>query len=85
LRQETERLNEQARHRLRELKNRIGTLETRLRLLGPDQVLARGYSITMDAETGKVIRESKAVEQGAKIRTKLKSGEIASTVENAKD
>jgi exodeoxyribonuclease VII large subunit len=85
LRQETERLHEQTRHRMRELKNRIATLETRLRLLGPDQVLARGYSITIDAESGKVLREAKAVEKGAKIRTKLKSGEIASTVEKTSD
>jgi exodeoxyribonuclease VII large subunit len=82
LRQETERLHEQTRHRMRELRNRIVTLETRLRLLGPDQVLARGYSITMDAETGTVIREAGTVEKGAKIRTKLKSGEIISTVDS---
>ena len=68
---------------MRELKNRIGTFETRLRLLGPDQVLARGYSITMDAETGKVIRESKAVEKGTRIKTKLKSGEVISTVDSS--
>jgi exodeoxyribonuclease VII large subunit len=85
LRQETERLHEQTRHRMRELKNRIATIEARLRLLGPDQVLARGYSITMDGETGRIIRESKAVEPGAKIKTKLKSGEIISTVEQASD
>jgi exodeoxyribonuclease VII large subunit len=85
LHQETERLHEQTRHRMRELKNCIGTLETRLRLLGPDQVLARGYSITMDAETGKVLREAKAVGKGARIKTKLKSGEIASTVEDTPD
>jgi exodeoxyribonuclease VII large subunit len=85
LRQEIERLHEQTRHRMRELKNRLGTIETRLRLLGPDQVLGRGYSITMDAETGKVVRESKAVGKGKKIRTKLKSGEIISTVEDACD
>jgi exodeoxyribonuclease VII large subunit len=82
LRQETERLHEQTRHRMRELKNRLGTIETRLRLLGPDQVLARGYSITMDAETGRVLREAKAAEKGKKIRTKLKTGEIISTVED---
>jgi exodeoxyribonuclease VII large subunit len=81
LRQETERLREQTRHRMRELKNRLGTIETRLRLLGPDQVLARGYSITMDAETGRVLREAKAVQKGARIRTKLKSGQIISTVD----
>jgi exodeoxyribonuclease VII large subunit len=85
LRQEIERLHEQTRHRMRELKNRIGTIETRLRLLGPDQVLARGYSITMDTETGKVLRESKAAEKGKKVRTKLKSGEIISTVEDTSD
>ena len=82
LRQEIERLHEQTRHRMREFKNRIATIEARLRLLGPDQVLARGYSITMDADTGRVVREAKAVEQGAKLRTKLKSGEIISTVDS---
>jgi exodeoxyribonuclease VII large subunit len=81
LRQETERLQEHTRHRMRELKNRLGTIETRLRLLGPDQVLARGYSITMDA-TGKVLREANAVEKGVRITTKLKSGQIISTVDS---
>jgi exodeoxyribonuclease VII large subunit len=85
LHQETERLHEQTRHRMRELKNRLGTIETRLRLLGPDQVLARGYSITMDAETGKVLREGKAAQKGKRIRTKLKSGEVISTVEDTSD
>jgi exodeoxyribonuclease VII large subunit len=83
LRQETERLHEQIRHRMREWKTRLGTIETRLRLLGPEQVLARGYSITMDAETGKVLREAKAVVKGKRIRTRLKNGEIISNVENA--
>jgi exonuclease VII large subunit len=68
---------------MRELKNRIGTVETRLRLLGPDQVLGRGYSITMDVETGKVLREARAAQKGKKIRTKLKSGEIMSSVEDS--
>lgn len=83
LRQETERLHEQTRHRLREWKNRIGSLEARLRLLGPEQVLARGYSITLDADTGRVLRETKEIAKGKKLRTKLKSGEIISTVERA--
>jgi exodeoxyribonuclease VII large subunit len=83
LRQETERLREQTRHRMREWKNRLGTIEARLRLLGPEQVLARGYSITLDADTGKVLRDAKAV--GKRIRTKLKVGEIISTVEQTSD
>jgi exodeoxyribonuclease VII large subunit len=85
LRQETERLHEQARHRMREWRTRLGALETRLRLLGPDQVLARGYSITMDAVTGKVLREAKAMQKRKKIKTKLKFGEIISSVEDTSD
>jgi exonuclease VII large subunit len=37
----------------------------------------------MDAETGKVLREAKAVVKGKRIRTRLKNGEIISNVENA--
>ena len=61
-----------SRHRLRELaqvhlrnwQNRFEATEARLRLLGPEQVLARGYSITMDAATGKVLREAAKVKAG---------------------
>lgn len=83
LRQESERLREQSRHRMREWKNRLGTMEARLRLLGPNQVLARGYSITRDAETGKVVTDASAVEKGRKITTKLKTGKITSTIDSA--
>src|SRR6266850_3414810 len=48
LHQAEQRLREQAHHHLREWKNRLTTLNARLQLLGPEQVLARGYSITMD-------------------------------------
>jgi exodeoxyribonuclease VII large subunit len=76
-----ERLNEQARHRMREWQNRLKTLEARLRLLGPEQVLARGYSITMDARTGKVLRAAKSVQAGQRLKTRLKEGEVISTAE----
>ena len=81
LRQQERRLHELARHRFTELQNRFGTLEARLRLLGPEQVLARGYSITMDAATGGVVRAADEVKRGQKLRTRLKAGEITSTVE----
>ncbi len=48
------RLHEQARQQLETRRTGLGALEARLRLLGPEQVLARGYSITTDAATGKV-------------------------------
>ena len=59
----------------------MAALEARLRLLGPEQVLARGYSITMDAATGQVLREAKVVKSGQKLKTRLKSGEIVSRAE----
>jgi exodeoxyribonuclease VII large subunit len=52
--------------------------EARLRLLGPEQVLARGYSITTDAKSGRIIRRVKEVKAGQALRTRVKDGEIRS-------
>jgi exodeoxyribonuclease VII large subunit len=81
LRQEEQRLKEQARHFVERLKNRFSSLESKLKLLGPEQVLARGYSITLDHETGKVLRTAAEAKPGSKLRTKLKKGEVVSKVE----
>ena len=75
------RLRERARHHLRIFKHKASTVEGRLRLLGPEQVLARGYSITMDEETGKVLREPNETARRRLLRTKLKGGVIRSRVE----
>ena len=75
-----ERLLEQARYNLRLAENRFANLETRLRLLSPEQVLSRGYSITTDAASGKVIRDSTRVRQGQKLKTRVSKGEIRSVV-----
>ena len=77
------RFREQAGHRLRELRHRLAPLEARLRLLGPEQVLSRGYSITLNAETGAVLREASSVPPGLRLKTKLKHGELRSRVEGA--
>ena len=73
---------------LRGVKNRlqichseVQSLEQRLRLLAPENVLARGYSITTDAATGKVIRAASEVQVGQRLKTKLRQGEVRSTVE----
>ncbi len=81
LAQAEQRLREQARHHLRETQHRVAALDARLRLLGPEQVLARGYSITMDAKTGNVIREAGAVDQGQLLKTRLKTGSLLSRAE----
>jgi exodeoxyribonuclease VII large subunit len=59
----------------------LSALEARLRVLGPEQVLARGYSITTDAATGKVLREARQVEAGQRLKTRLKAGQVLSRVE----
>jgi exodeoxyribonuclease VII large subunit len=83
--QARQRLHEQAHHRLKEVRNRVGTLAVRLRLLGPEQVLGRGYSITMDAETGQVLREAEKILEGQRLKTRLKSGSVTSRTESAGD
>ena len=77
------RLRELARVRLNNCKNYFAASESRLRLLGPEQVLARGYSITLDAATGKVLREAKKIKAGQQLKTRLKRGEILSRAESA--
>jgi exodeoxyribonuclease VII large subunit len=72
------RLRELAHVRFKDLKNGLAATEARLRLLGPEQVLSRGYSITMDAATGKVLREATKVKAGQKLKTRLQAGEVLS-------
>jgi exodeoxyribonuclease VII large subunit len=59
----------------------LSALEARLRVLGPEQVLARGYSITTDASTGKVLREASQVEASQRLKTRLKAGQVFSRAE----
>jgi len=81
LEQEIRRLHELTRHRFDALKQRSATAAAQLRLLGPEQVLARGYSITCDAKTGALLRHAGQVQPGDKIKTRLRTGEIRSRVE----
>jgi exodeoxyribonuclease VII large subunit len=76
-----QRLHEQARHRLRESRGLLERAESRLQLLGPEQVLARGYSITMDERTGGVVRDADTLTQGQLLKTRLKIGVVRSRVE----
>jgi exodeoxyribonuclease VII large subunit len=50
-----------------------------LAVLGPQATLARGYSITMDAE-GNVLRSATSARRGMRLRTRLSDGEISSTI-----
>lgn len=53
----------------------------RLNALSPDGVLARGYSITQDAESGAVIREAKSTASGQNVRIRFARGRVGARVE----
>jgi exodeoxyribonuclease VII large subunit len=65
---------------LQEKRNHLRNTLTTLRLLSPLNVLERGYSITMDATTKKVLRDSTTVQPGAELISKVAKGEIHSVV-----
>jgi len=67
---------------LKQRREALRQLEKRLNSLGPEQVLARGYSITTDAVTGKVLREATKVKPGQQLKTRLAKGEVSSRAEN---
>jgi exodeoxyribonuclease VII large subunit len=75
------RLRELTLVRFKDLKTGLAATEARLHLLGPEQVLSRGYSITMDVASGKVLRDAAKVKAGQKLKTRLKVGEILSRAE----
>ncbi len=81
LRELERRLGEQSRHGYTQRRNLFAHLQSRLRLLSPENVLARGYSITTDAATGQVLRAASDAKPGQRLKTKLKSGEVRSVVE----
>ena len=62
------------------LSERCTSAAAALKNLGPDAVLARGYSITLD-EKGNLMESAKSVKRGDRMISRLSDGEIHSTVE----
>ncbi len=77
------RLTRGTRTSLDQRRHALAALENTLRALGPDQVLARGYTITL-TESGKVVRQKDDVVPGQILVTRLVEGEIRSTVKGKK-
>ncbi len=57
------------------------TVSGKLEMLSPFKVLSRGYSITTDAETGKILKDTKSLKKGDRLRTRLGEGSFTSEVE----
>ena len=61
-------------------KSQISNLSRGLNAVSPLQVLARGYSITANAD-GDILRSTESVAKGARLTTTLTDGTITSTVD----
>jgi len=62
-------------------KNRLESLEQRLKSLDPYDIMRRGYSITTSYSTGKIIKNCQEVLAGGKIITLLNKGKIVSIID----
>lgn len=78
-----QRLDERLRSQWESRRGALVQAHERLRLLSPENVLERGYSITMDDASGKVIHASDEVAPGQRIKTRLKQGVVRSVVADA--
>ncbi|MBI4023946.1 MAG: exodeoxyribonuclease VII large subunit [Verrucomicrobia bacterium] len=67
------------------LRHRLVLGTQRLELLSPKATLARGYSITLDAATRRVVRSARSVQDGQSLLTHLADGEVRSRVERKHD
>lgn len=74
------RLKQAAALALRGFGERIEARSQMLKLLGPESVLARGFSYTTDAN-GRVIMDAAEVKAGEEITTRVARGELKSRVE----
>jgi exodeoxyribonuclease VII large subunit len=61
--------------------SRLDHRRQQLIAFSPESVLARGYSITQDAETGAVLRSSTATAIKRKVRIRLAAGQLGARVE----
>ncbi|MFB3065496.1 MAG: exodeoxyribonuclease VII large subunit [Planctomycetota bacterium] len=91
VRREEQRLDETGARMQRALRERlyshgrdVAELSGRLEALSPLRVLARGYSVTLTADTDRVVRRAADLRAGDRIRTVLGEGEILGRVEEVR-
>jgi exodeoxyribonuclease VII large subunit len=77
------RLNRAAVSSHRRMRTNLDMLEKHLNALGPQQVLRRGYTMTLDRK-GQVIRHARELQVGDRLLTRFADGEVESTVRDAR-
>lgn len=80
LRQNDIKLRAAVRRKLDEESHRLESLDRHVRLLDPQLMLVRGYSITL--KDGKVVRDAGMLSVGDEIETRLAQGNVKSLIKN---
>lgn len=78
------RLENVAIYQLERAQQKLLSLERSIALLGPEQTLQRGYSITRKP-TGEILQRSEDLKPGDEILTRLAEGEVRSRVETVNE
>ena len=65
-------------YKLDKYRSTIENLSNKLELLNPENILSKGYSLTL--KNGKIISDVSSLKEGDTITTKLKNGKIESKV-----
>ncbi|MBV8213054.1 MAG: exodeoxyribonuclease VII large subunit [Verrucomicrobia bacterium] len=76
------RLENAVKNQVERAKQKLLSLHRSISLLGPQQTLERGYSITRKP-TGEILQRSEEVKPGEEMITQLAEGEVRSTVETS--
>ncbi|NOY30157.1 MAG: exodeoxyribonuclease VII large subunit [Planctomycetes bacterium] len=66
---------------LREQQSRVAAISGKLETLSPLAVLQRGYSLTQDPASGRLITSTQSLKKGQQISTRLAEGNITSTID----
>jgi len=80
LRSLDDRLRSAVRRTLADLRGQVASADRQLRLLGPEETLARGWSLTFD-DRGALVRRAADAVPGTTLVTKLVDGAVRSRVE----
>jgi len=67
---------------VRSEKSALDILESKVNMLDPQNILRRGYSITL--HEGRIVKSSKAIKEGSEIETILSEGRVKSIVQKNK-